>query len=661
MASITDQSPQAVRQDMALLRAALDVAIPPKRVDRNLLVATWNIRSLAGFEPEWVIEPHEENPMRTSRDLGCLLTIAEILSRFDVVAVQELKGKCEAMQPIMEALGPHWSLMLTDINEGRMGNRERLGFVYDTRRVRLTGLAGELVLKEGFLRQDAEQTSEQFARAPYAAGLECLGRRFTLVSMHTVFGGMSGGAMKKRETELKTLARWLRRWVKTKSPWEPSLIAVGDSNINNENDKLFAAFTSTGLLVPDDLLKAPRLTRDPKIHRLYSQIAWFEDEDGLPDLPFAYEKGGSFDFGKVALASRGLDRRLLSTVISDHLPLWAEFTLSLERPDLKPSAAADPPKITDPPPARIAAELKKLEDQLDRDVPAKRLDRNLLICTWNIRAFGDLTPKWKAGANDSPQRDLHAVRAIAAILRRFDVVAVQEAKANLRALRAAMEILGPEWSLMLSDVTKGDPGNDERIGFLFDTRKIALSGLACELVVPQKELEEEGEYTLDEQFARSPYAVGFRCLNTTFTLVSLHVLWGKVKARVPELKAIACWLRDWAKDPHAWDRNLIVLGDLNISSRRSKLYKAFVSTGLHIPAELHSFPRTITSKEKTLYDQIAWFDGKEDVPALDLEYSSCGYFDFTKTALRSRRLSRGKLSHVISDHYPLWVEFTLRP
>ena len=100
----------------------------------------------------------------------------------------------------------------------------------------------------------------------------------------------------------------------------------------------------------------------------------------------------------------------------------------------------------------------------------------------------------KAGAGDKPQRDLHAVRAIAAILRRFDVVAVQEAKANLRALRAALKALGPEWSLMLTDVTKGDPGNDERIGFLFDTRKISLSGLACELVVPQKQLEEEGEH-----------------------------------------------------------------------------------------------------------------------------------------------------------------------
>lgn len=61
------------------------------------------------------------------------------------------------------------------------------------------------------------------------------------------------------------------------------------------------------------------------------------------------------------------------------------------------------PKITDSPPSEVAAELAELRAVLDNTIPAKVLDRNLLIATWNIRAFGDLTEKWEAGPNDSPK------------------------------------------------------------------------------------------------------------------------------------------------------------------------------------------------------------------------------------------------------------------
>ena len=49
--------------------------------------------------------------------------------------------------------------------------------------------------------------------------------------------------------------------------------------------------------------------------------------------------------------------------------------------------------VTDPPPTSVAAELRTLRGALDAGVPPKVLDRNLLIGTWNIRAFGDLTEK----------------------------------------------------------------------------------------------------------------------------------------------------------------------------------------------------------------------------------------------------------------------------
>ncbi|MBN1964145.1 MAG: endonuclease/exonuclease/phosphatase family protein [Anaerolineae bacterium] len=326
-----------------------------------------------------------------------------------------------------------------------------------------------------------------------------------------------------------------------------------------------------------------------------------------------------------------------------------------------------PPAITDRPPAAIAAELEDLRADLDNNLPAKALDRNLLIATWNLRAFGDLTEKWQAAEDDSPKRDLHSLRCIADIVARFDVIAIQEARANLKCLRHMIKYLGPNWGMLLTDVTKGAPGNGERLAFLFDRRKVNLSGLASELVVPEEQRERGvAEHALEDQFARTPYAVSFLSAGKTFILVTLHVLYGDRPAdRLPELHTIANWMADWARDINAWDHNLIALGDFNIDRFEDEAYQAFISTGLTIPPELHQVPRTLFSDPDRpnlakFYDQIAWFADRRGLPALSLDYVRGGYYDFSRVALRSRNLTRDQLSWRISDHYPIWTEFSVR-
>lgn len=74
-------------------------------------------------------------------------------------------------------------------------------------------------------------------------------------------------------------------------------------------------------------------------------------------------------------------------------------------------------------PAAVTEDLDRLRPALDAAVPP-RTDANLLVATWNIRALGGLTAKWAAGPKDSPKRDWHAVACLAAVISRFDVVAV---------------------------------------------------------------------------------------------------------------------------------------------------------------------------------------------------------------------------------------------
>jgi len=56
-----------------------------------------------------------------------------------------------------------------------------------------------------------------------------------------------------------------------------------------------------------------------------------------------------------------------------------------------------PDRITDPPPADVANQLAVLSTALDQVIPPKQPGQNLLIGTWNVRAFDRLTPKWRQG------------------------------------------------------------------------------------------------------------------------------------------------------------------------------------------------------------------------------------------------------------------------
>ena len=241
--------------------------------------------------------------------------------------------------------------------------------------------------------------------------------------------------------------------------------------------------------------------------------------------------------------------------------------------------------ILDDPPRAIADELHELDLRLDEAIPARSLDRNLLIATWNLRAFGGLTDRWVSSQTDRPKRDLAALRAIGQIVSRFDVVALQEVRGDIRALRHLLKWLNRRdgnWGLILTDVTKGSAGNDERMAFLFDTRRVSPSGLACELVMPPDD-DTIAPGAFGRQFARTPYAVSFRSGDLTFILVTLHVLYGSDPSqRVGELEAIAQWLAEWAAEEKAWHHNLIALGDFNIDRRDDPLWQAFTSTGLHV-------------------------------------------------------------------------------
>lgn len=317
----------------------------------------------------------------------------------------------------------------------------------------------------------------------------------------------------------------------------------------------------------------------------------------------------------------------------------------------------------DNPPASILNGLASLRGALDATLPAKDA-AHLLLGTWNIRAFGGLTPKWRTDAGDSPKRNLADLTAIAEIVSRFDVCALQETRGNLTALRTLMRRLGKDWGFVVTDVGEGEAANDERLTYVFDQRALRFSGLAGELVIAE---EHFGSATtpLRKQFARTPYMVSFEAGPPSkpvgFTLISLHVVFGnKAADRTPEIQTFANQLKRRAQDPDEFGRNMMALGDFNIDRwLDDPNADAFRSEGLTPPFELLGLPRTIFDEptKPHFYDQIAWFTTGNRA-ALTLRYEQqAGFVNWEPQLLND--LTDVAKSWRISDHFPLWARFRI--
>lgn len=160
---------RAVR-NLIRLRAQLDRSVPKKDTEDNLLLASFNIRDLG---------------KRNRRGWGRRMPeswfyIAEVISRFDFVAVQEVNELAEWLE-IMKILGRNWDFIATDETDSEIGgNGERMSFVYDKRKVWFQNIAGEIVLPPNMLisRTDFNVNGEritdgnQFKRTPFIASFQ---------------------------------------------------------------------------------------------------------------------------------------------------------------------------------------------------------------------------------------------------------------------------------------------------------------------------------------------------------------------------------------------------------------------------------------------------------------------------------------------------------
>lgn len=328
---------------------------------------------------------------------------------------------------------------------------------------------------------------------------------------------------------------------------------------------------------------------------------------------------------------------------------------------------------------RTIDRLLKLRTKLKNEIPEKHLESNLIIASWNIREF------------DSPaygDRVDEAFYYIAEIISKFDIIAIQEVRQDLKALKKLTSILGSYWEYIVTDVTAGTQGNKERLAFVFDTRKVKFGGLAGELVLPPFEEKDPATgqviYQPVKQLARAPYMCGFKAGWTNFILSTVHILYGSSVAndplRIKEIESVAQALAAKAEDKYEWSNNLILLGDFNIYSPEDETYSAILKSGFEIPQQLQNLPSNALRNK--FYDQIAFkvraneFEttGKAgvfnyyDVVFTDEDestYASLMGEAYTTTEKGTPRKDKTLYyktywrTFQMSDHLPMWVEIKI--
>ena len=121
----------------------------------------------------------------------------------------------------------------------------------------------------------------------------------------------------------------------------------------------------------------------------------------------------------------------------------------------------------------VQSEIRNLRaHHLRRGIPGKNPE-NVLIATWNLANLGD----------EDQERSVSDLMLMAEIMRPFDLIAVQEIKDDFRQFRELVTLIGPDYDYLITDRA----GNDERLGFAFDTTRVERKQLAGELVILDRE------------------------------------------------------------------------------------------------------------------------------------------------------------------------------
>ena len=247
-----------------------------------------------------------------------------------------------------------------------------------------------------------------------------------------------------------------------------------------------------------------------------------------------------------------------------------------------------------------AREWEQINTQLEADPERYGLPQreygSVLLGSFNIRKLGS-----------SRSRSPDTWEFLANVCRSFDLLGVQEIMDDLSGLRRLMHLLGPEFSMVVSDQTgvfPGEPGVGERLGFIYRWNTVERMEVASDVTYDRSKVIDSIASDYDTfrkvmtpyargledyeagkrrrkprlnlpvflSFIRQPFCVAFRIAGHPGTqpyeimAVNAHLYFGNyINDRRQEFNALADWLMSrLTTNSNAYYPNFMLFGDLNL-------------------------------------------------------------------------------------------------
>ena len=299
---------------------------------------------------------------------------------------------------------------------------------------------------------------------------------------------------------------------------------------------------------------------------------------------------------------------------------------------------------------RTAEGLQRLRASLVHSVPTRKLDKNLIVASWCLATL------------TSAKQMTESLYYLAQVISAFDVVSLQKIARNLKGLRTLIDILGPEWGFVITDITMGAMGANERFAILYYRPRVTFESISGGIVLPADSLIE------GQQFARTPLLASFSSSHIRFRVCSAHIRYGdNPLLRTAECETLADFLSRIAKRDK---EEILLTGDFNLLRDDSPVLSIFREHSIEIPSET-IYPTLWMSGK--ICDLIGHLHGDAERPR-KLTVSSSGMIEIFESVFRNEDTDQYMIGNSdrkksvdyrvwrkaqISDHLPVWVEYEI--
>lgn len=261
---------------------------------------------------------------------------------------------------------------------------------------------------------------------------------------------------------------------------------------------------------------------------------------------------------------------------------------------------------------------------LDKNKVAISKPKTIAVASFNIQIFGQ-----------SKISNPEIMRTLAQIIRRYDIVAIQEVRSEEQDVIPALLKYVNDGNIKYDYLTSerlGRTGSKEQYAFVYNTKTVSLIPNSSYVVADP-----------DDIFEREPFVVYFKSGNFDFKIVSNHIKPDDASVELSNLAAVINNIYDSSAE-----KDVIAVGDMNADG---KYYNENNLTGVFLrwTQLIRNNEDTTVGKDNYTYDRMMTRDTTTNVEYI----GTSGVFRWDA----EYGVTDAAFIKKVSDHYPVYAVF----